>query len=103
MPGFTSVMIDASKESLTRNIEINLPCCLPRQQKFNASTEAELGPILGDEGVAGSVDARKIRFLYGSRGGCHFLQGKPGFMRWAIAVGTAHGLYKRYSSAATGN
>ena len=90
--GFTSVMIDASKESLTRNIEITSRV-VAEAAKFNASTEAELGPILGDEGVAGSVDAGRSDSFTDPGEAAIFCR-ETGVHALAIAVGTAHGLYK---------
>ncbi|MDD4282775.1 MAG: class II fructose-bisphosphate aldolase, partial [Bacilli bacterium] len=53
--GFTSVMIDASKNPLDKNIEIT-KMVTDYASKFNVSVEAELGHIGGEEdGIIGNI------------------------------------------------
>ncbi|MEE9443936.1 MAG: ketose-bisphosphate aldolase [candidate division Zixibacteria bacterium] len=88
--GFTSVMIDASKESLEKNISITQEVMAMAKSK-GICVEAELGLLGGieDDVVVDEKDAfltdpeEAERFIKES--GCHAL---------AIAVGTSHGAYK---------
>lgn len=88
--GFTSVMIDASKESLEENIRITKEVVDLAGAK-GICVEAELGRLGGieDEVVVDEKDAfltdpgEAKRFV--TESGCHAL---------AVAVGTSHGAYK---------
>ncbi|MFH1699761.1 MAG: ketose-bisphosphate aldolase [Candidatus Zixiibacteriota bacterium] len=88
--GFTSVMIDASKESLDKNISITQEVMAMSKAK-GICVEAELGLLGGieDDVVVDEKDAfltnpkEAERFI--KETGCHAL---------AIAVGTSHGAYK---------
>jgi ketose-bisphosphate aldolase len=88
--GFSSVMIDASRKHFTTNIEVTRGI-VQRARLFNASVEAELGPILGDEGVAGLVNAEGAVYT-DPREAVQFCA-DTGVDALAVAVGTAHGLY----------
>lgn len=90
--GATSIMIDASLLPFEENIKITkevVALCHP----LNISVEAELGPIIGDEGVASLVDASKSKKYTNPEEVSAFCKA-TGVDALAIAVGTAHGLYK---------
>lgn len=89
--GFTSIMIDGSKLSFDENVKITQEV-VAMAKPYGASVEGELGPILGDEGVAGVVDASKS--LYTDPQEAKAFCSATGVDALAIAVGTAHGIYK---------
>lgn len=89
--GFTSIMIDGSKLSFEENMKITKKV-VDMAKPYGASVEGELGPILGDEGVAGLVDASKS--LYTNPLEAEEFCSTTGVDALAIAVGTAHGIYK---------
>jgi len=89
--GFSSIMIDASKKAFKTNVEVTRGV-VQRARLFKASVEAELGPILGDEGVARLVDTGGA--VYTDPGEAGRFCAETGADALAVAVGTAHGLYK---------
>ena len=85
--GFTSVMIDASKYSLEENIRITKEV-VEYAKKYNASVEAEIGHIGGEEdGVNGGI-------LYADTNECIELVNQTNINALAPALGSVHGLYK---------
>lgn len=89
--GFTSVMIDASSQSLQENIDITAKV-VEYASKAGCSVEAELGHIGGNEEEI-SVDERAALFtdpLMAKK----FVEETGGIDALAIAVGTVHGFYK---------
>lgn len=85
--GFTSVMIDASKESLERNIEITNQV-IEYAKKYNVSVEGEIGTIGGTEDdVNGDIAYAKyedvIKYVESTN-----------IDMIAPALGSVHGLYK---------
>lgn len=84
--GFTSVMIDASKESLDRNIEITKEVMLYAQQK-NVSVEAEIGCV-GEKGDS------PLESMYAKVEECIYFAKETGVDFLAPALGSVHGLYK---------
>ena len=85
--GFTSVMIDASKHSLEENIRITKEV-VEYAKKYNASVEAEIGHIGGEEdGVNGGI-------LYADTNECIELVNQTNINALAPALGSVHGLYK---------
>lgn len=85
--GFTSVMIDASKHELSENIEITKQV-VEYANKFNASVEAEIGRIGGEEdGIASSI-------FYADTLECMKLVEETKIDALAPALGSVHGLYK---------
>ena len=85
--GFTSVMIDASKYSLEENIRITKEV-VEYAKKYNASVEAEIGHIGGEEdGVNGGI-------LYADTSECIELVNQTNINALAPALGSVHGLYK---------
>lgn len=85
--GFTSVMIDGSMLPMAKNIQLTQKV-VKLAKSYNASVEAELGQLLGDEGGIGS-DYEHLT---------HPLQAKDFVQQTnvdalAVAIGTAHGFY----------
>ena len=86
--GFSSVMIDASKEKFEKNIKLTKNV-VNLAHKKGVSVEAELGTIGGQEDQIKSkevilADPEKVKEFV-DRTGCDFL---------AAAIGTSHGAYK---------
>lgn len=88
--GFTSVMIDASKYELARNIEITKEVVAYARDK-NVSVEAELGKLAGIEDDV-KVHSDDAMFTDPDEV-CEFVT-KTGIDSLAIAIGTSHGAYK---------
>ena len=85
--GFTSVMIDASKYELSKNIEI-VKEVVNYAKRFNVSVEAEVGHIGGDEdGIANEIYFAKTEE-------CSRLVKETHIDTLAPALGSVHGLYK---------
>lgn len=84
--GFTSVMIDASKYSLEKNIEITKEVVEYAKDK-NISVEAEVGYIgVDDENSTTGIPNAKVE-------DCLVLYDKTKVNALAPAIGNAHGLY----------
>lgn len=86
--GYTGVMIDASQKPLAQNIETTR-FVVAEAKKFGVPVEAELGRVGGKEddleGEGGyTVPAEALEFVR-----------KTGVDLLAIAIGTAHGVYKK--------
>lgn len=85
--GFTSVMIDASKESFKNNIQITKEV-VDYAHQFGVSVEAELGTLGGiEEDISNEVqltDPEQVK---------EFVE-RTGVDALAIAIGTSHGAYK---------
>ena len=86
--GYSSVMIDASKEKFEKNIQLTKKV-VQLAHKKGISVEAELGTIGGTED---NVSSKEIIFAdpektkeFVEKTGCDFL---------AAAIGTSHGAYK---------
>lgn len=88
--GFTSVMIDASKYELAKNIEITKEVVAYARDK-NVSVEAELGKLAGIEDDV-KVHSDDAMFTDPDEV-CEFVT-KTGIDSLAIAIGTSHGAYK---------
>lgn len=88
--GFRSAMIDASKHSYEDNIKI-VKEVVDYAHKFDTTVEAELGRLGGQEDdlVVNEKDAMYTNPLQAK----DFVE-KTGIDSLAIAIGTAHGLYK---------
>lgn len=82
--GFTSVMIDASKNELDKNIEITKQVVM-YSKKYNVTVEGEIGHVglLGNEGI-----------LYAEVDDCVKYCKESGVDFLAPALGSVHGLYK---------
>mgnify|MGYP001485356291 FL=1 len=88
--GFTSVMIDGSKHQLKDNIDITKKV-VEIAHAVGVSVEAELGKIGGTEDDI-SVDEREATFTDPEE--AKLFVEETGVDSLAIAVGTAHGVYK---------
>lgn len=88
--GCKSVMIDASKHTFKKNIEI-VKDVVDFAHRYGATVEAELGKLGGIEDDL-DVDG-KDAFLTDPKEAYEFVE-KTGVDSLAVAIGTAHGLYK---------
>lgn len=88
--GFRSTMIDASHESYENNVRI-VKDVVEYAHKFDATVEAELGRLGGQEDdlVVDEKDA-----MYTNPDQAKDFVDKTGIDSLAVAIGTAHGLYK---------
>lgn len=86
--GYTSVMIDGSKFELIKNIEVTKKV-VDLAKKFGIPVEAELGKLSGKEDNIESVDSAYTD----PSEAVEFIE-KSGIDSLAIAIGTAHGIYK---------
>lgn len=86
--GFTSVMLDASKEKLRENIKKTCQV-MELAAKYNAAVEAELGSVGGNEGN-GEVN----NFYTKPDEVMQFVQ-ETQVDALAVAIGNAHGNYKQ--------
>ncbi len=91
--GYTSIMIDGSKESFEKNIEITGKVS-ELAHKYDAGVEGELGAIKGKEGEAEVVDNRNGETAYTDPGRVAEFIENTGIDALAVSVGTVHGLYK---------
>ena len=85
--GFTSVMIDASKYDIDRNIEIT-KAVVEYAHKANVSVEAEVGHIGGTE------DNISSDIFHATLDDCFKITQGTGIDSLAPALGSVHGLYK---------
>ncbi len=91
--GFTSVMIDASKEPFEKNIEITGKVA-EYAHAHNVVVEAELGQLGGIEEDVAGVDVGEVsKHLTDPEQAVEFVK-KSGCDSLAIACGTSHGAYK---------
>ncbi len=88
--GFTSVMIDASKEPYEENIRITKEAA-EYAGRYGCSVEAELGRIGGREEQIAVDDAQSALTDPGKAGE---FAAETGVDALAVAIGTAHGFYK---------
>ena len=88
--GFKSCMIDASKEKYEKNIEI-VKEVVEYAHRYDTTVEAELGKLGGQEDdlVVDEKDA-----MYTNPDDAVDFVNKTGVDSLAVAIGTAHGLYK---------
>ncbi len=91
--GYTSIMIDGSKESFEKNIEITGKVS-ELAHSYGAGVEGELGSISGAEGVAEVVDNRIKKGAYTNPDNIAEFLKETGIDALAVSVGTVHGLYK---------
>lgn len=88
--GYTSVMIDGSKLSFEKNIELSTQVVL-EAKKAGVDVEAELGTVGGKED--GHEVADKGALYTNALQAKEFAQ-RTGIQALAVAIGTAHGFYK---------
>lgn len=88
--GFRSAMIDASHESFEKNIEI-VKEVVAYAHKYDTTVEAELGKLVGQEDdlIVNEADS-----AYTNPDAAKLFVEATGIDSLAIAIGTAHGLYK---------
>lgn len=86
--GFTSVMIDGSKYTLDKNIDLT-KSVIKKAQEYGASVEAEIGRVGGSED--GSED---ISAMYTDTGEAYEFYSETKVDALAIGIGNAHGVYK---------
>lgn len=88
--GYTSLMIDASKLNYDQNIDITRKV-VDLGKKYGICVEAELGKIGGVEDDLRVSEAEALMTV--PEEAADFVQ-KTGIDTLAVAIGTAHGLYK---------
>ncbi len=88
--GYKSVMIDASSKSYEKNINITKEV-VDFAHKYEATVEAELGRLAGTEDDIRVEE--KSAMLTDPNKALEFVE-KTGVDSLAVAIGTAHGLYK---------
>lgn len=88
--GFRSSMIDASSEQFEENIRIT-KTVVDYAHKYGATVEAELGKLGGQEDDL-VVDAENASYT-DPKSAAEFIE-RTGIDSLAVAIGTAHGLYK---------
>ncbi|MDA0147930.1 MULTISPECIES: tagatose bisphosphate family class II aldolase [Vibrio] len=88
--GIRSVMIDGSHHAFDQNIEI-VRSVVQHCNRYDASVEAELGRLGGQEDdlIVDSADA----FMTDPASAAEFVR-RTGIDSLAVAIGTAHGMYK---------
>ncbi|MGG7178008.1 class II fructose-bisphosphate aldolase [Clostridium paraputrificum] len=86
--GFTSVMIDGSKNSLEENISITKKI-VKKAEAYGAAVEAEIGIVGGSEDGSEDIKMKYTDVLEAKR---FFEETKVDAL--AVAIGNAHGLYK---------
>lgn len=89
--GYTSVMIDASREPWEANCRVTASV-VRLAQAYGASVEAELGQVGGVEDDHGSAEGTAL--LTDPDQACAFVE-QTGVDALAVAIGSAHGLYRR--------
>lgn len=86
--GFSSVMFDGSAHPLEKNIEMT-NTVKKMARNYGASVEAEIGKVGGSEG-----DYKSVEVLITSVADAKTFYDNTQVDALAIAIGTAHGLYK---------
>ncbi|MBU2699736.1 tagatose 1 [Sporomusaceae bacterium BoRhaA] len=88
--GFRSAMIDASREPLAKNIEL-VKEVVSYAHAYDTTVEAELGKLVGQEDdlIVGEKDS-----IYTDPAVAVKFVEETGIDSLAVAIGTAHGLYK---------
>ncbi len=89
--GYTSIMIDASKENFENNVRMTASVVEYARSRGNASVEGELGTVGGVEDQV-RVSLSKVE-LCDQDMAVKFVE-KTGLDNLAPAIGTAHGIYK---------
>lgn len=86
--GFTSVMIDGSKNSLKENIAITKKV-VSISKEYNGAVEAEIGVVGGSEDGLEEIEMRYTDVLEAVR-----FSNETNVDALAVAIGNAHGVYK---------
>lgn len=90
--GWTSLMIDESKQPLEKNIEITSGV-VDLAKKYGASVEGELGHVPFDEGGGGDMEV-EAQNMYTRVDEAVYFAEKTGIDALAVAIGTVHGEFK---------
>lgn len=88
--GFTSVMIDASKYELAKNVEITKEVVAYAHDR-NVTVEAELGKLAG---IEDDIKVHSDDAMFTDPDEVYEFATKTGIDSLAIAIGTSHGAYK---------
>ncbi|OBS10986.1 class II fructose-bisphosphate aldolase [Acidihalobacter prosperus] len=91
--GFTSIMIDGSHLPFDENVEITARV-VELARRYGAGVEGELGAVAGEEGVADTGHDAPAALPYTDAAEARRFVEQTGVDALAIAVGTAHGLYR---------
>lgn len=91
--GFSSIMIDGSLLAIDENIAITQKV-VELSHRYNASVEGEIGGIAGEEGVADTQADSPEYIPYTDPAEAQQFVDATNVDALAIAVGTAHGIYK---------
>lgn len=91
--GFSSIMIDGSCLPLNENIAVTNKV-VELSHGYNASVEGEIGGIAGEEGVADTKLDTPEKIPYTDPIEAQHFINSTNVDALAIAVGTAHGIYK---------
>lgn len=92
--GFTSIMIDGSRLPFERNVEVTARV-VELAHRYGAGVEGELGGVAGEEGVADAASDAPEELPYTDPQEARRFVEQTGVDALAIAVGTAHGIYKQ--------
>ncbi len=91
--GFTGIMIDGSALPYGENLAVTAEV-VSLSHRYNAGVEGELGALAGQEGVADTGHDAPQAMPYTNPVEAARFAEESGVDALAIAVGTAHGLYK---------
>lgn len=91
--GWTSLMIDESKQQLGKNIEITSRV-VEMARPFGASVEAELGHVPFEEGGSGNELIEAPQEMYTKPEEAVYFAGQTGIDALAVAIGTVHGEFR---------
>lgn len=91
--GFTSIMIDGSHLPFRENVDLTATV-VELAQRYGAGVEGELGAVAGEEGVADTGHDAPAALPYTDAAEARRFVEQTGVNALAIAVGTAHGLYR---------
>jgi len=91
--GFTSIMIDGSHLGFDDNVAVTHEV-VEIAKSYQAGVEGELGAVAGEEGVADTGSHSVETLPYTDAAEAKLFVERSGVDALAIAVGTAHGIYK---------
>ncbi|MBZ0096094.1 MAG: class II fructose-bisphosphate aldolase [Sulfuricella sp.] len=91
--GFTSIMIDGSHLPFSKNAALTARV-VELARDYGAGVEGELGGIAGEEGVADTGADSPEQMPYTDPAEATRFVAETGVDALAVAVGTAHGIYK---------
>lgn len=91
--GFSSIMIDGSMLPIDKNIDVTKKV-VELSHRYDVSVEGEIGGIAGEEGVADTDQDSPDAIPYTDVKEAQRFVNETNVDALAIAVGTAHGIYK---------